>query len=514
MAKYKCNNCGNLTDTARTRGNGWIEIILYLFVFIIGGVIYSIWRRSGGPGICPTCKKDNLIPASATSASNASAPNIEPSTVKCKWCAETIQAKARICRFCQKPVTPKFVEDSKANKQIAAIDTLHSKGHSSEKIAAFLKSKNQVYPADNSEWTAEKVDHVIQKFIENSQPAQNQEGSHSQKAKRTLKQNALRGLSWGFGGILFLMGLILLIPAGVKSSASLAPWIALILIVIASLLLPPIRKYVYSKTKFELPIKARAIVIASLCLILGAMSGYQHYEKNKAQELAAKQAKEVAERIEKVKQDKIDNFNENREQIISSIRYAFNAKNYQAVLNLANEHSLSGDRELEEWNARAKVAQKLVKEKMETNRILAKLKTVPASGYVTNRNLYQQLVNYNPNNEGYRKKLSYYTKKVDEQVAKSSKSVSTSNNDNYKLCKEAAAHKWLLDFSMANNPHTQAQQLEAIKQVSILAKAIKKFCGDNSINNEVRQSANLGRKPAWIKAEIDVLVNEAVKRIQ
>ncbi|MCP4258339.1 MAG: hypothetical protein GY774_12700 [Planctomycetes bacterium] len=66
---------------------------------------------------------------------------------------------------------------------------------------------------------------------------------------------------------------------------------------------------------------------------------------------------------------------------------------------------------------------------------------------------------------------------------------------------------------MKHIQHTQAQQLEAIRQVSIFAKAIRKFCGDNSINNEILQSAKLGNKPAWIESEINVLVNAAVERL-
>lgn len=373
MAKYKCNNCGNLTNTPRTRGSGWIEIILYLFVFIIGGVIYSIWRRSGA-GLCPTCKKDTLIPASAAPVTNASAPNAtspsnESSTVQCKWCAETIQAKARVCRFCQKPVTPMFVEDSKANKQIAAIDTLHSKGHSSEKIAAFLKSKNQVYLADNSDWTAEKVDKVIAQFIENSQPNQNQNTSQGQKTPRTLKQHALRGLSWGFGGLLFAMGLIVLIPMGAKSSSNSLPWAGFILIAISSLLLPPIREYVHSKTKFEIPIKARTIVIATLCVVFGAMSGYQSYENSKARELAAQQAQEEAKRIAQIKQDKIDYFRENRETILAKAKSDFNAKNFEVVIAESSKYAVVDDSELKQLHAKSSNALATIKKAEESERL-------------------------------------------------------------------------------------------------------------------------------------------------
>jgi len=94
--------------------------------------------------------------------------------IPCPNCAEQIIPTARVCRFCQSKLTPQFVKDPKANKQIVAIETLRTKGQSSEKIAAFLKSKNQRYLADDSDWTAEKVDQIIKQFIERGDVPQEQ----------------------------------------------------------------------------------------------------------------------------------------------------------------------------------------------------------------------------------------------------------------------------------------------------------------------------------------------------
>jgi len=57
-----CKLCKNETMNPKRKGNGWIELILWL-CYIVPGLIYSIWRRSGQPNICPTCNKDTLIPA-------------------------------------------------------------------------------------------------------------------------------------------------------------------------------------------------------------------------------------------------------------------------------------------------------------------------------------------------------------------------------------------------------------------------------------------------------------------
>ena len=57
-----CTQCGNISQPKLgVKGNGLIEIILWLF-FIVPGIIYSIWRRSGQKNVCVKCKSDQVIP--------------------------------------------------------------------------------------------------------------------------------------------------------------------------------------------------------------------------------------------------------------------------------------------------------------------------------------------------------------------------------------------------------------------------------------------------------------------
>lgn len=57
-----CTACGAL-DSAKTHtpGSIWIEILLWC-VFLIPGVIYSIWRHTQRGRVCASCGDKHLIP--------------------------------------------------------------------------------------------------------------------------------------------------------------------------------------------------------------------------------------------------------------------------------------------------------------------------------------------------------------------------------------------------------------------------------------------------------------------
>ena len=56
--KVYCNQCRAVTKP-KLKGSGWITIILLLF-YIIPGLIYMVWRRSG-LGVCGNCNSSNVI---------------------------------------------------------------------------------------------------------------------------------------------------------------------------------------------------------------------------------------------------------------------------------------------------------------------------------------------------------------------------------------------------------------------------------------------------------------------
>lgn len=101
--KYYCNACHNTSPTALRKGNGWIELVLYLF-YIIPGIIYSVWRRSDPPNVCPMCKAPGLILASAAKPVDVASSEALRDEVECPHCAEKILARANTCKHCGKQV--------------------------------------------------------------------------------------------------------------------------------------------------------------------------------------------------------------------------------------------------------------------------------------------------------------------------------------------------------------------------------------------------------------------------
>ena len=101
--KYYCNACQNFTPHALKKGTGWIELVLYFF-YIVPGVIYSIWRRSGPPNVCPLCRAASLVPAAVAKPLNVPSLAVGRDEVDCPFCAEKILARANVCKHCGKQV--------------------------------------------------------------------------------------------------------------------------------------------------------------------------------------------------------------------------------------------------------------------------------------------------------------------------------------------------------------------------------------------------------------------------
>ncbi|MDM8564243.1 hypothetical protein QUF74_01160 [Candidatus Halobeggiatoa sp. HSG11] len=253
-------------------------------------------------------------------------------------------------------------------------------------------------------------------------------------------------LNWGFGLLFLLLGTFGILAESVLQGI---PFIFISLI-----LLPPVRNFVYSKTRKEMSVVVRTILIFVFLGVFGVFN-HQNMEKKHAQNLATQQAKQKNEqqRLER-KQQKLVYFNANREQIILDIKASLTAKEYQSVLSQSNKYLVLDDKELNELNAIAKTeladiekAEQAEKKRLadiekaeqaeirkaelaekkrladiekaeKTKQLLAELKNVPVEQYEKNRDLYQQLAKINPDNKKYKQKISFYSSKIKESNQK------------------------------------------------------------------------------------------------
>ena len=207
-----------------------------------------------------------------------------------------------------------------------------------------------------------------------------------ERERKTMKYLWLT-LNWIFG-LLFLLSGVVYLFNDLK--------IAIPLVAIALLLLPPVRNFVYSKTQKELPFKVRAISIIIFMIVFGIF----------------------ANQIQNRKEENIKYFNENSSKILSDVRDAIKSKEYEKAISLSAEYLPSDNLELLKLFQSAKSALAEIDKTEKTKEILAELKTIPEKEYKKNRDLYQQLTALRPDSEKYKSKLSYYKAKMAEKTVK------------------------------------------------------------------------------------------------
>lgn len=243
--------------------------------------------------------------------------------------------------------------------------------------------------------------------------------------------------NWFFGVIFFM--------AGFNSLISGSLWIGLSMALIASLLLPPVRNFAYSKTNKELSMLARSVAIFTLIIAAFIFSG-QNADREK-KEIAAQELQAMAQKAAARQQQNVDYFGKNSSKILNDAKVAFKSGNFKEVISLSSIYLAAQNKELNDLSTKASFelaaierAEKEAKEKAEraikeanenaeraekTKEILAQLGSLQSWDYKNNRDLYQQLVTYNPNVEEYKKELYLFSAKVTEQDRDGNKMIET-----------------------------------------------------------------------------------------
>lgn len=215
-------------------------------------------------------------------------------------------------------------------------------------------------------------------------------------------------------------------------------------IIAAGLLLPPVRRFVFLKTNKTLPVGQRAFLLISLIFVshfFSAKEAMERFEMNKQEEAQMKSEKEA-----RVRQESIEHFSLNREQIISAAKKSLLEEDYQDVISKTNIYLNSNDEELTQINTQAKNKLKEIQEAERTKQIIDELKITSKDEHEKNRSLYRQLLNMHPNNESYKIKFSHYDKKINEEKRK-------------QVAAEERKKKIEAQFSKWNGAHSNLQRL-------------------------------------------------------
>lgn len=110
----------------------------------------------------------------------------------CPFCAEKIQRRAKICRFCSSKVEPIYVENAAANKQICVIVDLYQEGKSVEEIEKILKGRGEKTLDTSEQWSESRIQTIINSFC--AEP-KNQDSAPA-KQNVNLAHGSMRTEQW------------------------------------------------------------------------------------------------------------------------------------------------------------------------------------------------------------------------------------------------------------------------------------------------------------------------------
>jgi len=225
-------------------------------------------------------------------------------------------------------------------------------------------------------------------------------------------------INWIFG--------LLFLAAGIDAFSDTKVG-GLLFIIIALLLLPPVRFIAYVITQKEIKLGARSLYIsllfASFVLFIATGKEQRSLDLNAQSTVAANSIKQDHKNTNalannstgiQIKSSKKDNLPVKAVQTQSTLAAKSTTVSQNSKNVLANNTTavqIKSEKAVQVKSRNTEQANQI-----KTDEILAKLKNIPVSQYEQNRSLYQQLVNFNPDENKYQKKLSFYSNKIKQQA--------------------------------------------------------------------------------------------------
>ena len=246
-------------------------------------------------------------------------------------------------------------------------------------------------------------------------------------------------INWILGLLFLIVGL-----AFVIASSSLA---GLLLLLTSLFFLPPIGNFVYSKTNKKISFKGKSIVIVASFILYFFAVNIDYSNSQKKEDIAR--------------------FNDNREQIIDSIKKELSNEKYDAAISLSDEYLTFDDDEIKELKSlaiaklnQARKEQKIKESEQKTKNLLATVEKIPASELSRNNAIYKELLALHPDNKTYKDKVDFYTQKINEKekIRKAEKEREKRIQENIRLKAERRTERIESQFSAWSGAHRNLER--------------------------------------------------------
>ena len=212
-------------------------------------------------------------------------------------------------------------------------------------------------------------------------------------------------LNWVFGVLFFLLGLVFLF---------ISPLGAVFVFIISFLLIPPVRRAIFSITNISISRENRLVSILVL-FITGIFFAGQAIDKHSA-ERELKNTEEQAKRIAQAQQDNIDYFISNKDEILSLAASALSDNKFEIVVNMASKYQSANDEDLNNIYDEAKSALDEIKRLEEEKRRLQMFDDLQAA--ISQERLSDALIIINSNSGVSDKRFLELKSEYDKKMTK------------------------------------------------------------------------------------------------
>lgn len=159
-----------------------------------------------------------------------------------------------------------------------------------------------------------------------------------------------------------------------------------------------------------LAVAVAGVLVISALAFLASID--QARERKRAREAAERRAEEAAE----AEREAILYFKKNEAAILDDIEELLSAGDFKQADALATKYLPSENDELAALHERATAGLEEAKRQAKIEELLEKVRKVPASDALKNRDLYRELRELDPEEALYEEKVAFYSNKVDENV--------------------------------------------------------------------------------------------------